>query len=79
MREQFFLVDPVRLNLAAAVIGNAEILQPERLCGFRHFFKGVVAVARQRVAVKRATQIFLLDQFRNRIFLGGFELAPILP
>src|SRR5437667_10842783 len=52
LRKQFLLVDPVRLNLAAAVIGNAEIFQPERLCGFRHFFTGIVAVASQGAAVK---------------------------
>src|ERR1700720_4235836 len=79
LRDQFFLIEPVRLNLASAVIGNAEILQAERLRGFRHFFKGVVSVARSSVTMKRAPQVFLLNQFWERMFLGGFELAPIFP
>src|SRR5438093_10691127 len=43
---QLRLIDSMRLNRAAAVIGNAEILQAQRLSGFGHFFERVVAVAR---------------------------------
>ena len=49
LRQQFFLIKPVCLNLAATVIGNAQILQAERLRSFRHFFQRIVAVACQRV------------------------------
>ena len=65
LRAQFGFIDSVRLNRAAAVIGDAEILQAELLRGFRHFFERVVTVARGRVAMKRAAQIFLLDQLRQ--------------
>ena len=76
---QLRLIDSVRLNRAPAVIGDAEILQAERLRGFRHFFERVVAVARDRVAVKRAPQIFLLDQFGERMLFGSLEFAGIFP
>ena len=55
-----------------------EILQPEFLGGFGHFFECIVTVARNRMAMKRAAQIFLLDQFRQRVLFGRFEFAAVL-
>jgi len=54
----------MRLNRAAAVLGDAEVLQAKRLRRFGHFLERVVSIARDRVAMKRAAQIFLLDQLR---------------
>ena len=51
-------IEPVRLNRAAAVIGDAEILQPELLRRVRHLLERVVAVAGNGVTMKRAPRRF---------------------
>src|SRR5207302_4980169 len=76
---EFWFIDSVCLNGAAAVIGDAEIFQPQFLRGSRHFFDGIVSVTRSGVTMKRAPQVFLLDQLRQRMFLGSFEFAPVFP
>src|SRR5262245_15532468 len=61
------------------MIGDAEILQPQFASGFGHFFKCIVTVARQRVAMKCATKILLLDELWQRMLFSGFELATVFP
>ena len=61
------------------MIGDPEILQPEFAGRFGHFFECVVTVARHRMAVKRAAQIFLLDEFWQRMFFSRFEFAAVFP
>ena len=60
------------------MFGDSEVLQAEGLRGFRHFFERVVPVARHRVAMKRAAQIFVLNSLRQRMFFGGLEFAAVL-
>ena len=74
-----FRGNPVALNRAAAVIGDAEILQPKLAGGFGHFFDCVVTVACHCVAMKRAAQIFFFDQLQQRIFSRRFEFAAVFP
>src|SRR5438045_9767806 len=66
------------LNGTAAVIGNAQILEPKFLGSFSHFIECVVAVAGDGVAMKRAAQIFLLDELRQGMLFSRFELAAVL-
>ena len=79
MRAKLCLVESVRLDRAATVIGDAEIIQTELLRGFRHFFETVVTIAGAGVAMKCAAQIFLLDQLWDGMFLGGFKFTAIFP
>ncbi len=67
------------LNGAAAVIGDPEILQPEFAGGFGHFFECIVTVACDGMAMKRAAQIFLLDEFWQGMLFGRFEFAAVFP
>ncbi len=73
-----FRIDAVGLNRTPAVIGDPQIFEAEFLRGFGHLFERIVTIARSRVAMKRAAQIFLLDQFRQRVLFGRFELAAVL-
>ena len=75
--EQFFRGNPVALNGAAAVISDTEILQPEFAGGFGHFFECIVTVACHRVAMKRAAQIFFLDELWQGMLFGRFKLAAV--
>jgi hypothetical protein len=77
--EQLFRGNPVALNGAAAVIGDPEILQPEFAGGFGHFFECIVTVACDGMAMKRAAQIFLLDEFWQGMLFGRFEFAAVFP
>ena len=61
------------------MIRDAEILQPEFAGGFGHFFECVVTVAGDRVAMKRAAQILLLDEFWQGMLFGRFEFAAVFP
>src|SRR5437773_9616455 len=79
LEAQFWFVDSMCLDRAAAVVGDAEILQPERLRSFGHLFDGVVSVARSGVTMKCSAQVLLLDQLRESVFVGVFELSPIFP
>ena len=66
------------LNGTAAVIGNAQILEPKFLGSFSHFIECVVAVAGDGVTMKRAAQIFLLDELRQGVLFSRFKLAAVL-
>ena len=65
LRAQPRRIESARLDRAAAVIGDAEILQAELLRRRGHFLERVVAVARGGVAMECAAQIFRLDQARQ--------------
>jgi hypothetical protein len=69
----------VGLDRAAAVLGNAEVLQAELLRGGRHFFERVVAIAGGCMAMERAAQILGFNQSRKFPRGGSLELAAILP
>ncbi len=56
------VIETARLDRTSAVIGDAEILQAELLRRRGHFFQRIAAVARGGMAMKRAAQIFRLDQ-----------------
>ena len=71
-------IESARLDRAAAVIGDAEILQAELLRRRGHFLERIVAVARGGVAMESAAQIFRFDQARQRSRGGGLELAAVL-
>src|SRR5260370_42325190 len=79
LEAQFCLVDAMCLDRAAAVVGDAQIFQSERLRSFRHLFNGIVSVARSGVTMKCPAQVFLLDQLWERMFSGGFKFAPMFP
>ena len=64
MRAKFCCVEAMRLDRAAAVLGDAEVFEAKRLRGLRHFLKGIVTVARSGVTMESAAQIFFLDQAR---------------
>ena len=61
------------------MIGDPEIFQPEFLRGFGHFFERIVTVARDGVAMKRAAQIFLLDQFRQGMLFRPLRIRRSFP
>ena len=67
------------LSGAAAMVGNSEVFESQLLCRFRHLFDGIVSVARSGVTMKCSAQVLLLEQLRERMFLGSFELSPIFP
>jgi hypothetical protein len=77
LRAEARFVEPVRDNGAAAVIGDAEILQAELFRGGGHLFERIAPVARGGVTMKRAAQIFLLDQARQSTFRRRFEFAAV--
>src|SRR4051812_32379716 len=72
LRFQPIKIESVRLNRAAAVIRDAEILQTELLRRRRHFFERVMSIARISVAMKCSAQIRELDQARQ--FSGSRRL-----
>src|SRR3954469_11585233 len=78
LRTELRRVDAVRLDRAAAVIGDPEILQTELARGGDHFLERVVSIARRRVAMERAAQILPLDQARQFVLRGRVELAAVL-
>jgi len=57
-------VEAVRLALGLAVVGDAKVFQAQVQGGLRHRLDALDAVAPRRVAMERATKIFLLDQLR---------------
>src|SRR4029077_16127134 len=59
------LVEPARLDRAAAVVRNAEILEAQLLRRRRHFLERIAAVARRGVAMKSAAEVFRFDQTRQ--------------
>ena len=67
----------MRLDRAAAVLGDAEVFEAKRLRGLRHFLKGIVTVARGGVTMESAAQIFFLDQARQRMIGRRFKFAAI--
>src|SRR5437868_4499924 len=58
-------IESARLDRAAAVIGDPEILQAEFLRSRRHLFERVAAIARRGVAMESAAQILRLDEARK--------------
>src|SRR5438552_18041737 len=66
------------LNRAAAMICDPEVLESQLLCSFRHLLDGVVPIACGCVTMKCAPQVFLLNEFWQRMVLSGFEFTPIL-
>src|SRR5437867_2697191 len=76
---QFRFIEAVGLDGTPAVLGNSKIFEAQRLRGFRHFFERVVAVTRCRVTMKCSSQVFLLDQFWERMLFGSSEFPAIFP
>ena len=79
LHAQARLIESVRLDRAAAVFGNAQILQAQRLGRRRHLFERVVSVARGSVAMESAAQIFRLDQPGQRPRGSRLEFSAVLP
>src|SRR6266496_6558902 len=56
LEAQLRFVDSVCLSRAAAMVGDSKVLKSQFLRGLRHFFDGVVPVARSGVTMKCAAQ-----------------------
>src|SRR5215216_5738240 len=78
LEAQLCFVESMCLSRAAAVVCDSEILESQFLCSARHLFDGVVPVARSGVTMKCAAQIFLFNEFWQRMVFSGFEFTPIL-
>src|SRR6266542_813998 len=79
LEAQLRFVQSMCLSRAAAMVCDPEVLESQVLCTFRHLFDRVVPIACSRMTMKCAAQVFLLNEFWQRMLLGGFELSPILP
>ena len=79
LEAQLRFVDSVCLSRAATMVCNSEILESQFLCGVRHLFDRVVPVACSGMTMKCAAEVFLFNEFWQRMFFGGFEFTPILP
>ncbi|SRR5579885_251025 len=64
---------------ALRVIGDADVLIPERLGGFSHFFDGTHAVAGSCMRVKVTEKIFFVDRSRQGVAGRTFNLISALP
>src|SRR5206468_10550083 len=77
LEAQFWFVDSVSLKRAVTVIGDTQIFQSEPLRSFGHLYEGVVSVSRSVVTVKCSAQVFILNQLRERMFLGRFGISTL--
>ena len=79
LEAQLRFVQSMCLDRASAMVCDPEVLESQLLCSFRHLLDGVVPVACGCVTMKCAAQVFLLNEFWQRMVLSGFEFTPILP
>ena len=71
-------IQPARLDRAAAMIGDPEILETKLLRCRGHFLERTAAVTRGGVAVERAAKIFRFDQAWEFSRRGRLEFAAVL-
>jgi len=70
-------IESARLDRAAAVIGDPEILQAEFLRRRGHFFGRIATIARRGVAMESAAQILRLDEGRKFSRGRSFKFAAV--
>ena len=71
------VVESVGEGQVLGVVGDGHVFVAARLGGLGHFLDGVLAIGFDGVHVHVALQILLGDQHRQRVVLGGFDLAEI--